>query len=62
MELPGLIPTRTKEIDPSKIINIRLTETHTQFLLSIPSICVSSEALEETTLVKAQNEKYKEVM
>jgi hypothetical protein len=60
--LPGLsLQPKVKELDPFKVINIRLTETKTMFLLSIPSVCVSSDNVDECTLVKAQNAKYKEL-
>ncbi|KAJ3321694.1 WD repeat-containing protein 78 [Boothiomyces sp. JEL0866] len=60
--LPGLsLQSKPKEIDPSKIIQISLTETNTIFLLSIPSIAVSADSIDETMMVKAHNAKYKEV-
>jgi hypothetical protein len=61
--LPGLsMAPRIKENDPLKTIAIRLSETETMFFLTLPSITVSSESIEETTMVKAQNAKYKEVL
>ncbi|KAJ2995330.1 WD repeat-containing protein 78 [Globomyces sp. JEL0801] len=60
-QLPGLsLERKQKEVDPSKIFQIVLQETETMFLLSLPSICVSSESIDESTIVKAQNAKYKE--
>jgi dynein intermediate chain 4, axonemal len=55
------LPTIAKELDQNKPIHIQLTETKTVFLLSIPSVCVSAENLDECTLVRAQNAKYKEL-
>ncbi|KAI8896045.1 WD40-repeat-containing domain protein [Globomyces pollinis-pini] len=61
-QLPGLsLERKQKEVDPSKIFQIVLQETETMFLLSLPSICVSSESIDESTIVKAQNAKYKEL-
>ncbi|KAJ3273838.1 WD repeat-containing protein 78 [Terramyces sp. JEL0728] len=60
--LPGLsLQAKPKEIDPSKIIHISLTETNTMFLLSMPSVAVSADSIDETMMVKAQNAKYKEL-
>ncbi|KAH6573738.1 hypothetical protein BASA60_005920 [Batrachochytrium salamandrivorans] len=50
------------EIDSKKQIHVMLTETDTIVLLNIPSICVSNESVEEITLVKASNAKYKELL
>ena len=62
-ELPGLsmAPRAPAEIDPLKLMHIHLTETSTVCLFDMPSICVSLEAGDETTLVKANNAKYKEL-
>ncbi|KAJ3257625.1 WD repeat-containing protein 78 [Boothiomyces macroporosus] len=60
--LPGLsLQSKPKEIDPSKLIHISLTETNTIFMLSIPSVAVCADSIDETMVVKAQNAKYKEL-
>ncbi|KAL2916982.1 hypothetical protein HK105_203414 [Polyrhizophydium stewartii] len=62
--LPGLSmqPRAPAEIDPNKLIHVTLTETDTIVLLDVPSVCVSSESVEEATLVKSANAKYKELL
>lgn len=52
---------KIKEADPTKYVSIDLKETETMFMLTIPSTTVSSEFAEESTFVKAQNAKYKEL-
>ncbi|KAI8926599.1 WD40-repeat-containing domain protein [Entophlyctis helioformis] len=61
--LPGLSmqPKIQAEIDPNKMIHVQLTETNTIVLLDVPSVCVSNESVDDATLVKAANAKYKEL-
>ena len=63
MPLPGIShrPKVQQEVDPNKLVHIQLTETETMTFIDIPSICVSNESVDEATLVKANNAKYKEV-
>ncbi len=52
---------KVKEADPMKYITIDLKETETMFMLTIPSTSVSTEFAEESTFIRAQNAKYKEL-
>jgi hypothetical protein len=60
--LPGLSTApKVQDADPTRTVSVHLCESTTDFLLTIPSISVSSENNEEATFVKAQNAKYKEL-
>ena len=58
--LPGL-KEKLKVADPEMTIYMQIAESETKFMLTMPSISVSSDNIEESTFVKAQNAKYKEL-
>ena len=49
------------DIDPNRILHLRLTETDTITLLDLTSLSVSNEATEEVAAIKTANARYKEV-